>query len=58
MAHLRVTIQKCYKTLQRLNNIYWTTQSGFPWATSIIPGEEIVCNDDETLIDGVCVKTN
>lgn len=44
------------QTLKRLNNIYWTTQSGFPWQSNVTPGgTDPVCGDDQILEDGKCV---
>lgn len=44
------------QTLNRLNNLYWTAQPGFPWASNVTPGgTDPVCGDDEILVDGSCV---
>lgn len=41
--------------LTRLETTYWTTYVSFPWPSDVEPEEPIVCEPDQTLIDGQCV---
>lgn len=43
------------QALDRLNNVYWTEAVELPWETDMVVTEPVVCDEDETLIDGVCV---
>ena len=47
---------KVVQTLERLNNIYWTTYPSFPWDSDVEKEEQpIVCETGYELIDGECV---
>jgi len=47
---------KVVQTLERLNDIYWTTYPSFPWDSDVEKEEQpIVCETGYELIDGECV---
>ena len=43
------------QTLARLLTSYWTEYVTFPWPSDVTPSVPVVCEPDETLIDGICV---
>jgi uncharacterized lipoprotein YddW (UPF0748 family) len=43
------------QSLERLMESYWTEYVTFPWPSDVEPEIPVICEPDETLVDGICV---